>query len=679
MKKTRKVLVSLSVAGMALMMVPLNAFAESTVPTRLSGNTAAQTAVAIANQTGWTGTAILASSAPYGMVDALTSGPLASYLNAPILLQEPGAVLNADTKAELIKLAVKTVYVTSGTSVISQAVLDQLKGMGIRVAPLGGFDRAATSVNIAQKMVGITKVAVANSNQDALSIAAIASAASEPILLTDKDTIPDSVKAFLAANPDITTSDVIGGTGVISDTVKAELPNATRHWGNTAYDTNSQVIQDFASSLAFDNIYVASGATGIDALAGASLASITKSPIILTDGKSVPSVAAFTAGKASANTVVTALGGEAVVPETIRMNISNVHPTPVVYTAPDYTYTLSDGKAQIRSYTGAEGVVTIPSTLNGIPVSTISFRSFAGHKGLTNINIPQGVSRIESNAFADCTGLTNINIPQGVTFINYAAFSGCTGLTSITAIDNPNYTSIGGVLYNKAVTTLQECPIGLKEISIPESVTHIYPYAFQGCTGLTSINLPEGLTTIYEEAFTGCTSLNTITIPQGVTLIGEGTFSGCIGLTTIKIPQGITSIYTNAFRGCTGLTAISLPQELVGIAGAAFYGCANLTSISIPQGVTYISCRAFEGCTGLTTISIPLGVRSIDTYAFAGCTGLTTIKFNSATTIIETTLDEYANTIPVATKIIGHDPSTAKDYATRYHRTFELIDATNTL
>ena len=68
MKKTKKALASLAIAGMALTMVPFNVFAAGTVPTRLAGTTAAQTAVAIADQTGWTGTAILVSSASYGMV-----------------------------------------------------------------------------------------------------------------------------------------------------------------------------------------------------------------------------------------------------------------------------------------------------------------------------------------------------------------------------------------------------------------------------------------------------------------------------------------------------------------------------------------------------------------------------------------------------------------------------------
>jgi putative cell wall-binding protein len=334
MKKTKKALASLAIAGMALTMVPFNAFATGTVPTRLGGTTAEQTAVQIAEQMAPTsGIAILASSASYGASDALTAGPLAAFTKAPILLQGPEAVLNADTKAELTKLKVTKVYVTSGTAVIKQAVLDQLSGMGITVESLGGADRFETSVNIAKKLVAlgapVKKVAVAYGwlNQDALSIAAVASAANEPIILTEKAGLSASAKAFLAANLGITASDVIGGTGVIDASVLAQLPNATRHSGATAYDTNNQVIQDFASSLKFDNVYVANGKTGIDALAGAPLAAMTNSPIVLTDG-TVPAAATFVHGKMTDTGVVTALGGTAVVSDAVLTGVKTGVVTP---------------------------------------------------------------------------------------------------------------------------------------------------------------------------------------------------------------------------------------------------------------------------------------------------------------------------------------------------------------
>lgn len=329
MMKTKKTLASLAIAGMLVTMVPFNALAGGgAAPTRLAGDNAEQTAVAIADQTGFKGTAILASSTSYGMVDALTAGPLAAYLKAPILLQEAGPVLNEDTKAELVKLQVKTVYVASGTAVISQAVIDELEDtMDITVVSLGGHDQFETSVNIAKKMIAlgapVSKVAVAYGwlSQDALSIASIASAQTQPILLTEKYSVPDSVKAFLTANKSVSSTDVIGGTGVISEAVKAALPTATRHFGNTAYDTNNQVIQDFASSLNFNQVYVANGITGIDALAGAPLAAQTNSPIVLTDG-TVPAVATFVNSKLFTTSVVTALGGTAVVSDSVLAGIA---------------------------------------------------------------------------------------------------------------------------------------------------------------------------------------------------------------------------------------------------------------------------------------------------------------------------------------------------------------------
>jgi len=327
MFNTKKSLATLTIAGMLVTMIPFNAMASSAFPTSLAGTTAAETAVAIANQTGWTGTAILASSTSYGMVDALTAGPLATFLKAPILLQGAGKTLNEYTKAELSKLSVKTVYVASGPVVIDPAVLTELTSMGIDVKTLGGVDQFETSVNMATEMIKlgapVSKVAVAYGwlNQDALSIASIASAQTQPIILTEKDSVPPSVKDFLTANKSVSTTDVIGGTGVISDAVKESFPKATRHSGLTAYDTNNQVIQDFTPSLNFNNVFVANGVTGIDALAGAPLAAQTNSPIVLTDG-TVPAAATFVNSKLFTTSVVTALGGNFVVPPSVLVGIA---------------------------------------------------------------------------------------------------------------------------------------------------------------------------------------------------------------------------------------------------------------------------------------------------------------------------------------------------------------------
>ncbi|WP_088189276.1 leucine-rich repeat domain-containing protein [Desulfosporosinus sp. FKA] len=110
----------------------------------------------------------------------------------------------------------------------------------------------------------------------------------------------------------------------------------------------------------------------------------------------------------------------------------------------------------------------------------------------------------------------------------------------------------------------------------------------------------------------------------------------------------------------------------VAIDKEAFFDCSGLTSVVIHQGVIIIGNMAFEGCRGLTTISIPQSVKTIGSEAFLGCTGLTTIAINSATTEI---LTGYSGeSIPYTTMIIGHDPSHAKDYATKNKMKFEDIN-----
>ena len=359
----------------------------------------------------------------------------------------------------------------------------------------------------------------------------------------------------------------------------------------------------------------------------------------------------------------------------------------------DYTYSIINGEAEITSYTGTGGVVAIPSTLSGVPVTSIGDQSFRYRTGITTIIIPQGVTFIGNQAFENCSGLTNINIPHGVTCINDYTFSNCTGLSTI--ILPQGITSIGSHAFLGCTS--------LTTINIPEGVTSILSCAYAGCTGLTSISIPQGVTRIWDGVFANCSGLSSISIPQAVTRIDPEAFACCTGLSSISIPKGVISIGDRVFRSCTGLTTItvavdnlnyasiegilfdkagtillacpagltsvSIPQRVTGIGEGAFYGCSGLTTIDIPQGVTSIDDEVFRYCRGLETIDIPQRVTSIGMMAFSDCRSLTTIRFNSSTTKIS----DESSTIPVTTTIIGYNPSSAKDYALKYDRKFEVI------
>src|SRR5450631_3992305 len=80
-----------------------------------------------------------------------------------------------------------------------------------------------------------------------------------------------------------------------------------------------------------------------------------------------------------------------------------------------YTYsTNADGSANIVAYAGPPWVVTIPTNINGLTVTTIGTNAFAV-TALTSVKIPGSVTSIGDHAFGGCTGLTGVTIPNSVT------------------------------------------------------------------------------------------------------------------------------------------------------------------------------------------------------------------------------------------------------------------------
>jgi len=270
-------------------------------------------------------------------------------------------------------------------------------------------------------------------------------------------------------------------------------------------------------------------------------------------------------------------------------------------------YTTTNGTITITRYTGPGGAVTIPSTINGLLVTSIGDSAFCFCQSLTSVTIPNSVTNIGSFAFECCTSLSSVTIPTSVSNIGDWAFCYCTSLSGITVEAlNSVYSSVDGVLFNKSQTTLVEYPGGKAgSYTIPNSVASIGVGAFGSCTGLTKVTIPNSVTSIGDWAFQDCYSLTSVTIPSSVTSIGVGAFSGCTSLTSVTIPNSVTNIGSFAFEICTSLSSVTIPNSVTNIGDQAFSYCTSLTRVFFQGNASSAGSDVFYDDNNATVYYLP--------------------------------------------------------------------------
>ncbi len=231
------------------------------------------------------------------------------------------------------------------------------------------------------------------------------------------------------------------------------------------------------------------------------------------------------------------------------------------------------------------------------------------------------VTAVEDGTFKESPKLTSVFIPATVTALGESPFSACSKLNTITvAPENPAYTIVDGVLYDKAVTTLLACP-GTKAgaIAIPSTVTTIATAAFHGCASITSVDIPQAVNEIGARAFYGCKKLTSVVVPEGVPCVKDSVFYSCSSMTSVTLPQTITSIGVNAFYHCNLLKTVTLPDAVEEIHERAFNLCYSMTTVTTPANLKRIDYRAFDNCSKLKGFNIPASLTLLDSLAFCGC------------------------------------------------------------
>lgn len=231
--------------------------------------------------------------------------------------------------------------------------------------------------------------------------------------------------------------------------------------------------------------------------------------------------------------------------------------------------------------------------------------------------------------------IKKIVIPASISYIHPQAFQHCDMVEEVIVDENnPYYTSVDGVMFNKNMTILEKYPSGSNRshYTVPETVEHIDSYAFMRAKNLKTIDLPASLKTINYFSFFE-SSFEAIVIPEGVTSISNFAFKYSKELTEISIPASATYVGSEFAFGCSALKNINvspdnkyytsengvlfnkdktilmhypvgktdihyvIPETVTEISEFAF-DMAELISIVMPESVTKFSNSTFRGFFG---------------------------------------------------------------------------------
>ncbi|WP_160164653.1 leucine-rich repeat domain-containing protein [Pedosphaera parvula] len=359
----------------------------------------------------------------------------------------------------------------------------------------------------------------------------------------------------------------------------------------------------------------------------------------------------------------------------------------------DWLFSTDGSTVSITGYVGSGGLVTVPGSINSLPVTSLADRAFYGNTAVKNVVIPDTVASIGTSAFTDCTGITNIGLGNGVRDIGVWCFQNCTNLPSINIPDtvtnigaiafgycyrltninigtgvstlgvqpfylctnlttitvdllNGSFSTLNGALFDHDQTTLIVWPAGKSgNYTVPVTVTNIGNDAFQYCYKLTNVVFPDGLVRIGNGAFYNCTNLSSPAFPTNLAFIGDYAFQFSSKLTNIVLPASVINIGVATFGQCAALASFTvdpLNSSFSSVDGVLLdksektllqFPAAKLGSYVIPQTVTSIGNSAFSGARGLTRVSIPAGVTNIGNNAFYGCSTLSGVVLPRLTTI----------------------------------------------
>jgi spore germination protein YaaH/putative cell wall-binding protein len=302
----------------------------SKVQVRLSGADRYATAAAVSRSSFGAGVPVAYVATGTSYPDALAGGPAAAKTGGPMLLTLRNELPSA-TATELARLRPAKIVILGGTSAVSTAVANRLVTFATTgdVSRLAGTDRYATAARVSLATfspgVPVAYVATGTSFPDALAGGVAAGRQKGPVLLVSRTSVPGATRTELdRLNPERIV--VLGGPSAVSDGVASALEAyttgaVTRISGADRYATAVEVSEATTSTNGPRTVYLATGASFPDGLAGTPVAARAGGPLLIVPSGGLTAEVAAELRRLNPPRVVI-LGGPSVVSSAVAAQVA---------------------------------------------------------------------------------------------------------------------------------------------------------------------------------------------------------------------------------------------------------------------------------------------------------------------------------------------------------------------
>ena len=284
----------------------------------------------------------------------------------------------------------------------------------------------------------------------------------------------------------------------------------------------------------------------------------------------------------------------------------------------EFTYLLfSDGTAAVTAWSGTDGVLNIPETLDGHTVAALENKALFKAQ-MTELVLPDTLEVVGNFAAMYCDKLEKVTFGKNIRNIGVSAFESEGDDTK-----SVGKGSLKTIVWNGAPEIIRE-------------------KAFYYADKLTEIVLPAGVKTIENWAFAKCFSADKVILNEGLEMIGD-----------------------HAFLKCRAVKEISVPGTCKTVETSAFYQCVSAEKLTIGEGVETLQKGAFEECSSLKSVTVPDSVQTMNPYIFYNCSSLETCIMGSPAI-----MEKDIFTGDTAVTVIAPAGSTAETYAAENNLAF---------